>query len=139
LLIGRDAEVRIAPIASDAARETLSDLLRCWREGQHEPLPVAPRTAIAFVDTGKDAEADADADEKAARIYEGDDYGGVGEVEEPCLARCYPDYDSLTGSGRFKGLAARIYQPLSRWVEAQATAVRFGAGAATEAMAEEQA
>jgi exodeoxyribonuclease V gamma subunit len=137
LLIGRDAEVRIAPISSDAARETLSDLLRCWREGQHEPLPVAPRTAIAFVDTEKDAEADAD--EKAARIYEGDDYGGVGEVEEPCLARCYPDYDSLTGSGRFKDLAARIYQPLSRWVEAQATAVRFGAGAATEAMAEEQA
>lgn len=110
LLIGKDAMVQISSPATDEARSTLSTLLHCWREGQDAPLPVAPRTALAWL------EGKGDPREPAARAYEGDDHNAFGEVEETCLARCFADFDELSQDGRFEIYAHRIYGPLERWI-----------------------
>jgi exodeoxyribonuclease V gamma subunit len=125
LLIGKDLRVSFGPVDGELARASLADLLICWRDGQMEPLPVAPRTALAFI------EAKEDPDEKAALAYEGDDYNAYGESEEPCLARCFPDYAALTACGRFPVLAERMYGPLNDWAKTLKL-TPLGADAATE-------
>jgi exodeoxyribonuclease V gamma subunit len=39
-----------------------------------------------------------------------------GEVDEPCMARIYPDFEALTESGRFEQLAREVYGPLLEWM-----------------------
>ena len=38
-----------------------------------------------------------------------------GEVQEPCLARVYPDFEALVHDGRFQHLAQQVYGPLLAW------------------------
>ena len=44
-----------------------------------------------------------------------------GEVEEPCLARMFPDHEALTADGRFAALAERLFGPLLGWVRTHVT------------------
>jgi len=125
LLIGKDLKVSFAPVDGELARATLAYLLVCWRDGQMQPLPVAPRTALAFI------EAKEDPDEKAAIAYEGDDFHAYGESEDPCLARCFPDYAALAACGRFPVLAERMYGPLNDWAK-NLELTPLGADATTE-------
>ena len=39
----------------------------------------------------------------------------TGEVEDPCMARMYPDFEALTEDGRFETLARQVYAPLKNW------------------------
>ena len=106
LLVARDCVLEIRPMEADAARVTLAALIQAWRIGMEAPLPVAIRTALAFA-TGEDP----------VPTYEGRE--GVehsrGEVEETCLARCHPDFESLSADGRFETLATELYEPLAIW------------------------
>jgi exodeoxyribonuclease V gamma subunit len=108
MIVGRDALLKVHPMAESMAREGLAQLLDAWLEGQQQPLPVAPRAALAFI-TNYD-------ENEAIRAYEGGDYL-IAEVDEPCLARCFPDFDSLTADGRFVRLAQQLYQPLAQWAQ----------------------
>lgn len=111
LVVGRDASVAITPIAAEPARATLAQLLQAWREGLDAPLPLPLRTALAELEGAH-----------PQRCYEGGDHAH-GEVEEPCLARLYPDFEALSADGRFAELAERLYAPLRDWIAAH-TAVR---------------
>ncbi|WP_247736668.1 exodeoxyribonuclease V subunit gamma [Thauera aromatica] len=104
LLIGRDATLRIETMAPEAARATLATLLEAWQQGLSAPLPVALKTALAFV-----------AERNAADAYEGNERS-TGEGEEATLARCYPDFESLIADGQFESLARTLYAPLADWV-----------------------
>jgi len=103
-LIGRDGTVTITPMPQARATETLSMLLALWLSGMNAPLPLPPKTAIAHLD-----------EKNPAAQYEG---GHMirGEVDEPCMSRIYPDYEALTGSGRFEPLTREVYGPLLEWV-----------------------
>ena len=107
LLVGRDAALHCTPLAPDSARATLVHLLQVWREGMQAPLPFALRSALAWVGGGD-----------AASTYEGG-FHLEGEGTEPCLARLYPDYETLTEDGRFEALAASIGGPLADWAREQ--------------------
>jgi exodeoxyribonuclease V gamma subunit len=110
LLVARDCVLEIAPMEVGPARATLSTLLDAWRQGMEAPLPVAVRTGLAFVD-----------ERNPAMAYEGSDHA-IGEVEEACLARCHPDFESLSADGRFETLAIELYGPLSTWAAEHVTA-----------------
>ena len=116
VLVGRDATLQIEPMEADAARATLADVLRIWRQGMEGPLPLALRTGLALVAGGD-----------AAAAYEGG-FQREGEVAEPCLARMYPDFDALTDDGRFEGLAQSVCGPLAQWVATQVHATPHGQG-----------
>ena len=113
VIIGRDAMVTVNPLPAEAATAALNTLLRTWREGMSEPIPLACKTGLALARGAKDV----------AGVYEGSQFGGAGkvggtrgEVEEACLARMYPDFETLSGDGRFQELARRLFAPLQQWV-----------------------
>lgn len=110
ILVGRDGVVEIPPFPKDQALARLKDLLQLWLEGMNGPLPLPPKTAVAWV-----------AKKDAATAYEGG-HQSSGEGQEACLARVFPDYATLVADGRFETLARTIYAPLLAWVQQQVTA-----------------
>jgi len=106
-LVGRDASVSITPMEPDAARATLTSLLAGWREGMTRPLPVACRTALAWLN-----------EKDAALSYDGNGDFMRAEAEEACLAREYPDYEALTADGQFEVWAEQLYGPVLHWIAA---------------------
>ena len=108
VIVGRDASVTLEPLPTEQARAALDTLLQAWREGLAGPLPLACRTGFALL-SGSDA---------VASVYEGSRYprdAMGGEVDDPCLARLYPDFESLSADGRFADLADRLLQPIAAW------------------------
>ena len=108
VIVGRDASVTLEPLPTEQARAALDTLLQAWREGLAGPLPLACRTGFALL-AGSDA---------VASVYEGSRYlsdAMGGEVDDPCLARLYPDFESLSADGRFADLADRLLQPIAAW------------------------
>ncbi|WP_459207714.1 exodeoxyribonuclease V subunit gamma [Pseudomonas sp. MLB6B] len=120
-VVATDTTLLLSPLSADAARTTLSDLLLAWRQGMAEPLPIAPRTAFAFL-AGKGREAGL----KAAQVtYEGSEFsqGDAGErTRDMALARQYPDFAALTADESFEGWVQALYQPLfeAPWADLQA-------------------
>jgi len=106
VLVGRDVTVTITPMAQAEARARLDDLLAAWAAGMVSPLPVACLTAMAAL-AGDSAEA----------TYEGDGFFTTAEVDEACLARVYPDYESLTRDGTFETWSEQLYRPVLDWVD----------------------
>ena len=109
VLIGRDSTLRMKPPSPEAARIMLNTLIEVWQQGLSRPLPVALKTALAFVNNKKPDE-----------VYEGREGFGnqpplTGEGDERCLARCFPDYETLGADGRFATLAHTVYAPLAEW------------------------
>ncbi len=122
VIVGRDATVTINPLPQPEAQAALAVLMQTWREGMTAPLPLASRTALARVAEARDEVV----------VYEGNSFasGGSGsgsdarasgEVEEPCLARMFPDHEALTADGRFAELAERLFGPLLAWARTHVT------------------
>ena len=106
VLVGRDVTVTITPMAQADARSRLDDLLAAWRAGMVSPLPVACITALAALQ-----------EENAEAAYEGDGFFTTAEADEPCLARVYPDFESLTADGAFETWSEQLYRPVLDWVD----------------------
>jgi exodeoxyribonuclease V gamma subunit len=104
ILIGRDAVVEISPLSQPQAIETLRRLLKLWLQGMQAPLPLPPQTALAWL-AGKGG---------AQAAYEGG-HTTAGEVTEPCMARMFPDFESLSADGSFEALTQQVYAPLQDW------------------------
>jgi len=113
VLVGRDSVLEITPLLQTQARQTLEQLLELWHEGMRAPLPLPPKTALAWL---LQAEQPAKARQAARTRYEGDEQVR-GEVQEACMARLFPDFETLAADGRFAALAQAIYQPLLDWQE----------------------
>lgn len=111
LLVGRDGTLDISPVATDAARDSLRMLLALWRQGMNAPLPLPPKTALAWL-----------ADKNPLAQYEGD-YRLIGELQqEACMARMFADYDALLADGRFASLAQQVYGALQAWAQQHVSA-----------------
>src|SRR5262249_35077182 len=110
VLVGRDATVTIMPMAPEDAQSALATLLAGWREGMTRPLPVACRTALAWL-----------AEKDPAQTYEGNDHLR-GEGEEACLARTYLDHETLTEDGQFEVWAEQLYGPVMHWIATHVSA-----------------
>jgi exodeoxyribonuclease V gamma subunit len=102
-LVGEDETLRVAPLSTAEAADILAGWLAAWQEGMRRPLPVACKTAFAWL---------ADQDQttaKAAACYDGA-FNIDGEAERsPELARVYPDFAALVRDGEFFEWAERLY------------------------------
>ncbi|MBQ5947232.1 exodeoxyribonuclease V subunit gamma [Massilia sp. ST3] len=114
-LVARDAVIEMAPLEQDAARRALRELALLWRSNLDQPLAVACKTALAYL-----AEGDARA------TYDGG-FELTGEVAEPCLARLWPDFESLAAAGDWPQVAVQLYGPLARWLDEGLTVTPLGA------------
>ena len=59
--------------------------------------------------------------DKLEPVYEGQDGAGGEVTQDACLARMFPDLESLTQDGRFFELADRLFGPLNAWARTQVT------------------
>ncbi|RUL78427.1 exodeoxyribonuclease V subunit gamma [Dyella choica] len=108
--LASDATVVLKPLADRAAGELLDTLLDAWQVGMHKPLPIARRTAYAWLLAERNEKIPADA---ARPCYEGSDAPGAppGEINrEPCLARTWRSFSALHADGFEQWLA--LYRPL---------------------------
>lgn len=110
-LVGEDAIITLNPLDdAKAARETLDALVTAWYAGIQAPLPLACKTAFAWL------KANDAPDSKAREAYEGG-YERPGEVEQDAyLYRAYPTADALLSAvvdGKtFVDWIALLYWPL---------------------------
>ena len=97
--MGADALIQIDAIAPQKAKEILVQLVSAWHQGLQTPLPVAIKSAFAWLP--KQALA------AAKKRYEGDDFTS-GEVDyDLYLQRFYPAFDDLGDS--FTEWAEHLY------------------------------
>jgi exodeoxyribonuclease V gamma subunit len=109
-LIGVDAQPTLASMPREHAVQALDELLHALRQGMDAPLPIARRSAFAWLAAADDGKDPAKA---AALSYDGSDYGpGPGEVrQDPYLARAWPSFEMLQQAGFERWLS--LYRPLT--------------------------
>jgi exodeoxyribonuclease V gamma subunit len=108
LLIGQDAVLTFPPLPQDEAITHLHNIFDAWRTGMKTPLPWVARTALVSVEGGN-----------AKNAYQGSFNSLFSDVDEPCLARIYPDYGALIADGQFEIYADKLFKPLSNWAKEQ--------------------
>ncbi len=100
-VVGSDTVIEIAPIAQAEALAQLKILIESWQLGMQYPLPVACKTAFAWLSAAPDKALDA-----AQSAYEGDDWNR-GEVDyDAYLGRFFPSFISLTPETASEGFVA---------------------------------
>ncbi|WP_312600626.1 exodeoxyribonuclease V subunit gamma [Pseudomonas luteola] len=116
-LVATDETLMLAPLETAQAAAALRDLLLAWRRGMCCPLPVAVKTAFAWLNAEQDP---AKAQMAARKSYDGDGVNSLGErAESPALMRQYPDFARLTASEEFEGWCNALYRPMfeAGWYE----------------------
>ena len=106
--IGFDAAIELKPIKAEQAQEHLKDLCDAYLEAWAQPLPVAAKTACAFVmgvfGGSKDAMG------KAQAAFEGG-FGKSGEhTNSPALQRVFTSFEDVEAD--LKNWATRLYEPM---------------------------
>jgi exodeoxyribonuclease V gamma subunit len=104
-LVARDAVVTMQPLGREEAAAALAGLVGQWRRNLDRPLPVACKTALAQLQGGE-----------ARATYDGG-FEISGEVDDPCLARLWPDFAALTAGGEWPAVAEGLYGALVEWLE----------------------
>ncbi|MGH8387381.1 MAG: exodeoxyribonuclease V subunit gamma [Pseudomonas sp.] len=108
-LVASDDSLLLAPLDADAARRILGDLLLAWQSGMRQPLPIAVKTAFAWLGQTDPVKAEA----AARKAYEGDGLTTDGERRESmALARQFADYDVLVANETFTDWCDALYRPL---------------------------
>ena len=108
-VVGADGVVQIKPVTQAEALSHLQILVEAWHQGLQAPLPVACRTAFAWLNTDEEKALDA-----AQAQYEGDEWNN-GEVDyDAYLARFFPNFASLyiSGQDHFEIWTRRLYAPV---------------------------
>jgi exodeoxyribonuclease V gamma subunit len=120
VIVSKAGVAEFAPIAPAAARDYLIALLNAWDEGARRPLPLAIKTAFAWLrrlpDTfdGSRAAVPDEAWADARTAFEGA-LRSPGECEQnPWLRRAFPDFETLVESDEFITLATTLLLPVQR-------------------------
>ena len=94
-LIGADAQARLDALSPKDAAAQLDALLAALHEGMQSPLPIARKTAFAWLQSPKNPVTAAKA------CYEGNSFAHIpGEVDEDAyLARAWPSFEALQAGG----------------------------------------
>ncbi|MBD8476487.1 exodeoxyribonuclease V subunit gamma [Pseudomonas sp. CFBP 8770] len=108
-VVASDDTLLLDPLPLDQARNALSDLLLAWQAGMTRPLPVAVKTAVAWLSHTDEEKALV----AARKAYEGDGVTSNGERREAmALMRQFADFDALMDGEEFEGWAQALYQPM---------------------------
>lgn len=106
--IGFDAAIELKPIDADTAQAHLQNLCDAYLEAWTQPLPVAAKTACAFVMGVYGGSKDAMG--KAQAAFEGG-FGKSGEYTgSPALQRVFTSFEEMEAS--LNHWATRLYEPM---------------------------
>jgi exodeoxyribonuclease V gamma subunit len=104
-LVARDAVITMPPLGQGQAAAALAGVVAAWRRNLDRPLAVACKSALAELQGGD-----------ARTTYDGG-FEISGEVQDPSLARLWPDFASLTATGDWPAVAGELYGALVEWLE----------------------
>ncbi|MGE8153063.1 exodeoxyribonuclease V subunit gamma [Pseudomonas vancouverensis] len=108
-LVASDDSLLLGPLEETSAQRILSDVLMAWKTGMRQPLPIAVKTAFAWLGQTDPVKAEA----AARKAYEGDGLTTDGErAESPALTRQFADFDALTADETFIDWCNALYRPL---------------------------
>ncbi len=124
-LVAPDGVVTLEPLEKNRAEALLHEMVALWWQGLCSPLPITPRTAMAWLSSlpapeeetagGEGSQGEMEkARAAASKVYQGDGFR-PGEVDyTPGALRAYPDFDTLwqAHGNAFPLLAQRLYAPL---------------------------
>jgi exodeoxyribonuclease V gamma subunit len=106
--IGFDAAIELKPLKAEQAQEHLQDLCDAYLQAWTQPLPVAAKTACAFVMGVYGGSKDAMG--KAQAAFEGG-FGKSGEYTgSPALQRVFTSFEDVEAS--LNHWATRLYEPM---------------------------
>jgi exodeoxyribonuclease V gamma subunit len=105
--VGSDASAHLPAMPQATAQQALQSMLEAFEQNQTNALPFACRSALAWLSGGHDA---------AQKTFEGSTHFR-GEGQEPCLARLYPNYETLCANGQFTHWATTLFTPFQRWLK----------------------
>lgn len=114
-IVSKAGDAPINALDAADAHEYFRRLLDAWHAGLTRPLPLAAKTAFAWIGKGGTADTPLASDAgRAARLaYEGDGNKVRGERDDsPYLLRAWPDFDALWAGGEFARLADALLRPL---------------------------
>ncbi|MQX53257.1 exodeoxyribonuclease V subunit gamma [Alcanivorax sediminis] len=117
---GQDGRFTLQQVSQAAAQGLLDQIGYAWQEALCHPLPVACATAFAWLSEDNDEKRR----QTAERKYTSTDFNH-GEVDDPSLARAWPDFETLwkqeaDGQPLFEHWTEQLYEPLylnSHWAE----------------------
>ena len=118
VIVSKNGDVTLPPLPVAQARQHWDDLLQAWQQGMHRPLPLALRTAFAWLQKGGAAGQgpDSEAGRAARACYEvhEPEHQRIGECgDSPYLSRAYPSFDHLWADGEFAQWVDLLLRPLS--------------------------
>jgi exodeoxyribonuclease V gamma subunit len=106
--LGPETDLMVPPLAADAARGLLSELLETYRECMTVLPPLACKTGFAVLQASEGIVAN------PTQVYEGG-YDRDGEREDhPAYRRFWPSFENLNADKSFGQLVDRLYRPLFR-------------------------
>ena len=111
-IVATDVVIEVFPIAREEAMHNLQSLLACWLKGMDAPLPLACKTALAYLEAERSGK---DAHKAAAETYEGE-RNPQPEGREPCLARQWPTFDALSAEAEWLHWSRALYGPYTEWL-----------------------
>ena len=130
VVVGDGALVRLAALDPEAALPVLVELMDAFGDGLggSAPLATAVRTGSALLGYAEDP----------AKAFEGT-FGreGSGEGSEACLARLYPDFETLRADPSFAAASERLYRPYVAWLGTHVEVHALPAPAAAHEAADE--
>ena len=130
VIVSKVGQVELQPVDISTAGGHLKTVLAAWQKGMRRPLPLAARTAFAWLrampmpdkdkgeagalsaETGVSGLIPEKAREAARKVYEGG-FMQTGELDTcDYLQRAYPDFNALYADGEFAELAESLLRPL---------------------------
>ena len=108
-LVASDDSLLLEQLEKGVALKTLGHLLQAWQAGMRQPLPVAVKTAFAWLGQTDPLKAES----AARKAYEGDGQTTDGERREsPALTRQFADFDALLADETFPDWCNALYKPM---------------------------
>ncbi|MGJ0485380.1 MAG: exodeoxyribonuclease V subunit gamma [Methylomicrobium sp.] len=115
-----DGVIKIKPLSRTEASGHLQRLLFAVNQGMRDPLPVACKTAFAWLSAlDKDKEQQDKAMEKARDCYEGSGWKDGEVAYDPYLTRFFPTFEELRQADfdiGFEFWTEELYQPVFKFV-----------------------
>ena len=114
-VVATDITLMLEPLPPEEAAELLTHLLLSRQTGMNAPLPVAIKTAFAWLAQHEKDPERALAD--AAKTYDGDGQRDGERTENAALLRQFSDFAAMTASEEFEGWCEALYKPMfeAKW------------------------